>query len=75
MALQLWADARACTGTIICTTASAKRRTARTVTMPSFHVRAFRRGCLLGTSILLGLWLLGAVAVWLLWRFMFAPWW
>ena len=75
MALQRCADALACTGTIIYTTASAKRRTARSVTMPPFDVRAFLRGCLLGTSILLGLWLLGAVAVWLLWRFMFATWW
>ena len=75
MALQLCADAMACTCTIICTTASAKRRTARSMTMPPFNYRSFMRGCLLGTSILLGLWLLGAVAVWLLWRFMFAPWW
>jgi hypothetical protein len=29
----------------------------------------------MGTSILLGLWVLGAVAVWLMWRFMFSPWW
>jgi hypothetical protein len=43
--------------------------------MSPFHYRAFMRGCLLGTSILLGLWVLGAVAVWLVWRFMFSPWW
>jgi hypothetical protein len=42
---------------------------------PTFHYCAFLRGCLLGTSILLGLWVLGAVAVWLLWRFMFSSWW
>jgi len=29
----------------------------------------------MGTSILLGLWVLGAVAVWLVWRFMFSSWW
>jgi hypothetical protein len=63
------------TGMIIGTTAGARRRNARSVPMPPFHARAFLRGCLLGTSILLGLWVLGAVAVWLVWRFMFAPWW
>jgi hypothetical protein len=65
----------ACTGMILCITAGARRSNARSVTMPPFHFRSFLRGCLLGTSILLGLWLLGAVAVWLVWRFMFAPWW
>jgi hypothetical protein len=64
-----------CIGMIICTTADARRRNARSVPMPPFNYRAFLRGCLLGTSILLGLWGLGAVAVWLVWRFMFAPWW
>jgi hypothetical protein len=63
------------TGLMICPTAGAKRRHARRGTMPPFHFRAFLRGCLLGTSILLGLCVLGAVAVGLLWRFMFAPWW
>jgi hypothetical protein len=29
----------------------------------------------MGTSILLVLWLLGAVAVWVLWRLMFSSWW
>ena len=43
--------------------------------MPPFHFRSFVRGCLLGTSILLGLGLLGAVAVWVLWRLMFSSWW
>jgi hypothetical protein len=43
--------------------------------MPPFNYRVFLRGCLLGTSILLGLWVLGAVAVCLVWRFMFSPWW
>jgi hypothetical protein len=80
-ALQLFADdmacasMRICPGMRICTTASARRRNARSVTMPPFNYRAFLRGCLLGTSILLGLWVLGAVAVWLVWRFMFSPWW
>ena len=50
-------------------------RNARSVLMSPFHVRSFLRGCLMGTSILLGLWMLGAVAVWLLWRFIFSPWW
>ena len=31
--------------------------------MSPFHVRSFLRGCLLGASLLLGLWLLGAVAL------------
>jgi hypothetical protein len=80
-ALRLCADERASTsmiigtGLMICPTAGAKRRHARRETMPPFHFRAFLRGCLLGTSILLGLCVLGAVAVGLLWRFMFAPWW
>jgi hypothetical protein len=43
--------------------------------MSPFNSRAFLRGCLLGTSLLVGLWLLVGVAVWLVWRFMFAPWW
>jgi len=47
----------------------------RSVLMSPFHYRSFLRGCLMGTSILLGLWVLGAGAVWLLWRFMFSPWW
>ena len=42
--------------------------------MPPFHFRSFMRGCLMGTSILMVLWALGAVAVWLVWRFMFSPW-
>ena len=33
----------------------------RRVPLRPFAFRAFLRGCLLGTSILLGLWLLGAV--------------
>jgi hypothetical protein len=41
--------------------------------MLPFHVRSFLRGCLMGTSLLLGLGLLGAVAVWVLWRLMFSP--
>ncbi len=53
----------------------ARHHNARSVMMPPFHVRSFMRGCLMGASILLGLWMLGAVAVWLLWRFMFSPWW
>jgi hypothetical protein len=60
---------------IICITGGARRSNARSVTMPPFNSRAFLRGCLMGTSILLGLWLLVGVAVWLVWRFMFAPWW
>jgi hypothetical protein len=43
--------------------------------MWTFHYRAFLQGCLLGTSILVGLSVLGSVAVWLLWRFMFSSWW
>ena len=43
--------------------------------MPPFHSRSFLRGCLLGTSILLVLWLLVGVVVWLVWRFMFSSWW
>ena len=54
---------------------SFERSNARSVTMPPFHFRSFMRGCLMGTSILLVLWLLGAVAVWLLWRLMFSSWW
>jgi len=51
------------------------RRNVRSVMMPPFHFRSFMRGCLMGTSILMVLWALGAVAVWLVWRFMFSPWW
>jgi hypothetical protein len=43
--------------------------------MQPFAFRPFLRGCLLGTSLLLGLWLLGALAVWVLWRLMFSAWW
>ena len=71
----LCAGDMATSSTRICITANTKCRTARSVTMPPFHYRAFLRGCLLGTSILLGVWLLGAVAVWLVWRFMFSAWW
>jgi hypothetical protein len=60
--------------TIVSTT-SARRSNARSVTMPPFNFRSFMRGCLMGTSILLGLWVLGAVAVWVLWHFMFSSWW
>src|SRR5262245_57568537 len=80
-ALRLFADDIACTsmiiciGMIICTTTGARRSNARSVTMPPFNFRSFMRGCLMGTRILLGLWVLGAVAVWLLWRFMFSSWW
>jgi len=76
VALRLCAEDMACTSMgicasmIICTTAGA-----RSVMMSPFNYRAFLRGCLLGTSILLGLWVLAAVAVWLVWRFMFSSWW
>jgi hypothetical protein len=43
--------------------------------MRPFAFRDFLRGCLLGTGVLVGLWLLGAVAVWLVWRFIFSAWW
>jgi hypothetical protein len=48
---------------MVSTTAGARRSNARSVTMPPFHYRSFLRGCLMGTSILLGLWLLAGVAV------------
>jgi len=57
------------------TTTSAKRSNARSVTMSPFNYRSFMRGCLMGTGILLLLWLLGAVGVWVLWRLMFSSWW